>query len=86
MAEQGYAGFDTGVWWGVVAPGGLGADMLARLSRDLTEAIGSAEATARLQQLGATPVASSPEAFRAFLASEASTWGPVIRAANIRLE
>ena len=40
----------------------------------------------RLQQLGATPVGSSPEAFRAFLASEGATWGPVIRSANIRLE
>jgi tripartite-type tricarboxylate transporter receptor subunit TctC len=86
MAEQGYAGFDTGVWWGVVAPGGLAPDMVLRLSRDLTEAIRSPEATTRLQQLGATPVGSSPEAFRAFLASEGATWGPVIRSANIRLE
>ncbi len=86
MAEQGYAGFDTGVWWGVVAPGASRPDMVQRLSRDLTEAIRSPEATTRLQQLGATPVGSSPEAFRAFLASEAATWGPVIRSANIRLE
>lgn len=86
LTEQGYAGFDTGVWWGVVAPANLPAAVLEQLGRDLTEAIRSPEASARLSQLGATPVASSPTDFKAFLASEAAKWGPIIRAANVRIQ
>jgi tripartite-type tricarboxylate transporter receptor subunit TctC len=86
LAEQGYAGFDTGVWWGVVAPANVPAAVIERLARDLAEAIRSPEASARLSQLGATPVASSPADFKTFLASEAAKWGPIIRAANVRIQ
>jgi tripartite-type tricarboxylate transporter receptor subunit TctC len=85
-AEQGLAGFDTGVWWGIVAPAGLPAPILEKLSRDIAAAIASPELRQRLDLLGATAVASSPQDFSAFIRAEAEKWGPVIRAANVKLE
>jgi tripartite-type tricarboxylate transporter receptor subunit TctC len=86
LAEQGFAGFDAGVWWGIVAPANLPPAIFAQLSRDLQAAVRAPETLARLDQLGATPVASTPEEFRAFLAAETAKWGPIIRAANVKVE
>lgn len=85
-AEQGLAGFDTGVWWGIVAPAGLPQPVLEKLHRDIAAAIASPEFQQRLQTLGATGVASTPAEFSAFIRAEAEKWGPVIRAANVKLE
>jgi tripartite-type tricarboxylate transporter receptor subunit TctC len=86
IAESGLPGFDTGVWWGVLAPGGLPADLKAKLAKDCMDAVNTAVVKARLLALGATPIGSSPEAFAALIRSDYEKWGPIIKAAGIRGE
>ena len=86
IAESGLPGFDTGVWWGVLAPAGLPADIKTKLARDCMDAVKSANVKARLLQLGATPIGSSPEEFAALIRSDYEKWGPIIKAAGIRGE
>ncbi|MEI8144279.1 MAG: tripartite tricarboxylate transporter substrate binding protein [Alphaproteobacteria bacterium] len=86
LAESGLSGFDTGVWWGIVAPAGLPSAVMEKLTADLRAAIRTPETLARLEQLGASPVASTPSEFISFLAAETAKWGPIIRAADVKIE
>jgi tripartite-type tricarboxylate transporter receptor subunit TctC len=83
IAESGLPGFDTGVWWGVLGPVGLAADVKAKLAKDCSEAVGSATVKARLLQLGATPIGSTPAEFAALIRADYDKWGPIIKAAGI---
>ncbi len=79
-------GFDTGIWWGVLAPAGLPADIKAKLAKDCAEVVKLASVKERLAALGASPDGGSPEAFAALIRSDHDKWGPVIKAAGIRSE
>ena len=86
IAESGLPGFDTGVWWGLLGPGGLPGDLKTKLAKDCIAAVGTATVKARLLALGATPIGSTPETFAALIRSDYEKWGPIIKAAGIRGE
>jgi tripartite-type tricarboxylate transporter receptor subunit TctC len=86
IAESGLPGFDTGVWWGVLGPAGLTAEVKMKLAKDCSEAVNAATVKARLLQLGATPIGSSPGEFAALIRADYEKWGPIIKAAGIHGE
>jgi tripartite-type tricarboxylate transporter receptor subunit TctC len=86
IAESGLPGFDTGVWWGLIGPAGLPADIKAKLAKDCADAVNTPTVKARLLALGATPIGSTPEQFAALIRSDYEKWGPIIKAAGIRGE
>src|SRR5258708_40372073 len=86
IAESGLPGFDTGVWWGLIGPAGLPADIKAKLAKACADAVNSPTVKARLLALGATPIGSPPEQFAALIRSDYEKWGPIIKAAGIRRE
>jgi tripartite-type tricarboxylate transporter receptor subunit TctC len=79
-------GYDTEVWWGLLGPAGMPPELVRKLSHDFIAALNSAEVTARLAKLGASPIGTSPEAFDARIHADYEKWGPVIKAAGIRAE
>jgi tripartite-type tricarboxylate transporter receptor subunit TctC len=86
IAESGLPGFDTGVWWGMLAPAGLPADIRSKLAKDGMDAVNAPAVKERLLALGATPIGGSPEQFAALIRSDYEKWGPIIKAAGIRGE
>jgi tripartite-type tricarboxylate transporter receptor subunit TctC len=84
IAESGLAGYDTGVWWGFLAPAGLPADIKAKLAGDCAEAVQVAAVRDRLLKIGAEPIGGSAEAFDRLIRSDHEKWGPVIKAAGIK--
>jgi tripartite-type tricarboxylate transporter receptor subunit TctC len=86
IAEAGLPGYDTGVWWGFLAPAGLPAAVKAKLALDCAQAVTAPAVVERLRTLGATPVGSTPDEFASFIRSEHERWGPVIKAAGIKAE
>lgn len=86
VAEAGVAGYDTAVWWGLLGPAGLPADITAKISKDVADALKDPAVAAYLTKAGAVPVGSAPKAFEAHMRAEADKWGPVLKAANIRVE
>jgi len=79
-------GYDTGVWWGLLGPGGLPADVLAKLSHDFVAAVNSGAVKERLGKLGALPIGSTPQQFDARIHADYEMWGPVIKAAGMKAE
>ena len=86
IAESGIGDYDTGVWWGLVAPAGLAPEVKAKLAADSAEVVKSPAVLERLRTLGATPVGSTPDDFAQFINNEYERWGPVIKAAGLKPE
>jgi tripartite-type tricarboxylate transporter receptor subunit TctC len=86
IAEMGLPGFEGILWMGIVAPAGTPPDVVATLSRAAMQAARAPEVVQRLAASGVEAVGSTPEQFRAVIASEIPQWREVIRAANIRPE
>ncbi len=86
IAEAGVAGYDTGVWWGLLGPAGLPADVQAKLAKDCAEIVTVVAVVDRLRSLGATPIGGTSEQFAVFIRDEYEKWGPVIKAAGIKGE
>jgi tripartite-type tricarboxylate transporter receptor subunit TctC len=86
IAESGLAGYDTGVWWGFLAPAGLPADIKEKLAKDCAAAVQAAAVRDRLRKIGAEPIGSSAEELDKLIRSDHDKWGPVIKAAGIKGE
>jgi tripartite-type tricarboxylate transporter receptor subunit TctC len=86
VAESGVAGYDASVWWGLLAPAGLSAELTDKLYRDVGNALHDPVVIAALEKMGATPVGSSPREFDALIHSEAAKWEPILKEAHIKVE
>lgn len=86
FAEAGVPGYDTAVRWALLGPGGMPADVVARLSRDCNAALQSDSVKDRLMKLGATPEGGTPQQLRHLIRAEYDKWGPVIKAVGIKAE
>jgi tripartite-type tricarboxylate transporter receptor subunit TctC len=79
-------GYDTGVWWGLLGPANMPADVLAKLSHDFVAALNTDPVKERLGKLGALPIGSSPQQFDARIHADYDKWGPIIQAAGMKPE
>lgn len=86
IAEAGVSGYDTVVWWGMLAPAGLSSELTLKISKDGVDALHSPAVKQRLEKLGATVAGTSPTDFEKFIRSEYQKWGPIIKAAGIKSE
>ena len=86
MVEGGLPGFVTETWYGVMFPAGTPDDIVNALNAVVVKAVQKEDFRARLAQLGADPLAESPDFFRKMLAAEIERWGKVVRAAKARPE
>jgi len=76
---------DADAWMGMIAPGHTPEALVARIQREVVEAIGTDAVREKLAAQLMEPVGNSPAEFRARIDSEIVRWGPVIKAANIKV-
>lgn len=86
LHEGGVSGFDATAWFGLFAPAGTPRDVIARLNREVGEAIKDPVVNDKLLQLGAEPTGGSPESFDAFFKGEVAKWARVVRSARIQID
>ena len=79
-------GYQAEAFQGVVAPAGVPRPIVEKLAAEFAALVKLPEVAERFAADGATPVGSTPQQFAAFLKSEMSKWGKVIREAGIQLE
>src|SRR5499433_1142072 len=84
--EAGVKGYDTGVWWALLAPAGLPGGVKAKIYRDAADAMKSPAVRERFQTLGAVPVGSTPDEVAALIRADHDKWGPIIKAAGVVAE
>jgi len=86
VAESGLPGFEYIGWLGIAAPAGTPEPIIERLQREIAAVLLTDEARRYFASYGREPVASTPEAFAAFIRAEHAKWGQVIRDSNIKAE
>ena len=82
IAEAGFEKFDVNPWWGILAPAGMSPSMASKINADVGEILKTPEMEEVLAKQGATPLISSPEAFRDLLAQDIEKWRVVVKASG----
>ena len=86
MADAGLPGFDVSTWFGVFAPAGTPAPIVARLNGAMTSALRSPEMRERLARMGAEPAPGTPEQFAELLRQELAKYQQVVKFSGARVD
>ena len=84
--EQGIKGYDLMTWTSFVAPAGVAAPVLDRMSVETIKIIQEPAMNKRLVDMGFTPVASSREVFGAFMKREHAAWQKAVQLSGAKVE
>jgi tripartite-type tricarboxylate transporter receptor subunit TctC len=79
-------GFDLVSWFGVMAPAGVPAEVVARVDGAIQQALADAAWRARVTADGSAAVGMGPGPFAAFLRSEAAKWGEAVRISGAQVD
>jgi tripartite-type tricarboxylate transporter receptor subunit TctC len=85
IGESGVPGYDTSSWFAFVVPAKTSPEIIRKMNADTLRVLAEPAIKARLDKLGVIIVGSTPEALGAHLKEDAAKWGPVIKAANIKV-
>ena len=83
LAEAGFTGFDTTVWFGLMAPSGTPQPIIDKLYSETARVLVRNDARKHLQDLGMEIVANTPSEFAAMIKSEILQWAKLIKGAGI---
>jgi tripartite-type tricarboxylate transporter receptor subunit TctC len=86
VTESGVAGFDLSTWWGLVAPGAVSKDVIARLEAETVKLLRQPDVKERIAFAGADTVGNTAEEFAAFIRAERAKYARIVKDANIRIE
>jgi tripartite-type tricarboxylate transporter receptor subunit TctC len=86
IAESGFPGFEAGSWFGIFAPRGTPASVVATLNRMSNEIIAERSIESRLIDEGADPAGGSPERFAEFVRREHEKWRKVVQDSGATVE
>ena len=84
LAEQGFKGAEAFAWFGLLAPAGTPAEVLARLNTEVNLALKQPEIADKLIGLGMTPVGGTAEQFGSFIRGDIDKWTKLIHARSIK--
>jgi tripartite-type tricarboxylate transporter receptor subunit TctC len=83
MSEAGLKGFDTSIWFGLVAPAGTSRSVIEKVNHSMNEALKSDEVLQVLRRLGMDPLGGTPEDFASYIDVETAKWRRVAKAAGL---
>ena len=86
VSEGGLAGFAADNWFGIMAPAGTPAAIVAKLNADLIRAIDSAEVKEIVARQGGELMASTAQEMAAQIKSDREKWGRVVRESGAKIE
>lgn len=81
----GLAGYELLNWFGMFAPAGTPAPIIARLNEIVNKALGDAALVKKLMEMGILPKPMAVAEYKGFVASEAAKFGGIITDADIKM-
>jgi tripartite-type tricarboxylate transporter receptor subunit TctC len=82
----GMAGYESAIWYGVLAPAHTPPEVIAKLNAEFHKALADPDTSARLAAQGVVIKTGTPAQFGAKINVELERWGKVIRQNGIRLD
>ena len=86
MVEAGVPDFEITSWFGLMAPAGTPAPILARLNAEMIKVLAREDVRSTLGAQGLNVASSSPEQFAAHIKSEIARFTRIARTAGIKVE
>jgi tripartite-type tricarboxylate transporter receptor subunit TctC len=86
MIECGLPGLTTVTHYGLFAPAGIPADIVAKLNGEMNAGLKSAEVRANMINVGIEPTGGSPRDFAAVIAQQLQQWGAVAKATGFQID
>jgi tripartite-type tricarboxylate transporter receptor subunit TctC len=79
VAEAGLPGYEAGIWFGVLAPGGTPRSIVNRLHGDIVPILALPDVKNRLESYNAIVIGDTPAAFAAFIKAEIVKWSGIAK-------
>ena len=79
-------GFETILWWGLVAPAGTPREIIDKLYQAAAKYMAKPETQAALGKLGIDPAPLGPDAFAAYIKTEIVKWAHDAQEAGLKPE
>ena len=73
------AGYDSGVWYAVLAPAGTPRDIVMKLNAEINKALNSPDVRPRLMSEAMEPSGTTPEALGDYMKAEIAKWARVVK-------
>ncbi|CAD5373246.1 Tripartite tricarboxylate transporter substrate binding protein [Rubrivivax sp. A210] len=86
VGGQALAGYEASSWFGLLAPAGTPAEIVARVQQETAKALGTAAIKERLQAQGAIPSGMVPAEFARFIDAETRKWAAVVKASGAKVD
>jgi tripartite-type tricarboxylate transporter receptor subunit TctC len=86
FSELGYPAIQLTNWFGVFGPKGMSADLVAKISQDVTAALKSPEVVKSLEDQGLTPRPIQGKEFATFIQSEIDMYAPIIKRTKVSID
>jgi len=86
IAESGYAGFESTAWWGVFAPAGLSAGLVAIFAGEIERIVRDESFRSKLEPLGVVPTVLTGDAFAKFQLAELTKWGKAVQESGAKVD
>ncbi|WP_404299753.1 tripartite tricarboxylate transporter substrate binding protein [Alicycliphilus denitrificans] len=86
LAEAGVPGYDFSSWFIMLAPTGVPAPIVNKITGEVARILAQPETREKFVQLGAEPGRGTPAELQAFLASEVKRYADVAKAAGMRVD
>jgi len=83
LSELGFKGVELDIWFGIWAPAGTPPDVVARVSREVAQALALPAVKQRYAELGGEPIAVDTAEFRTIVTSEAKLLSALIKERRI---
>ena len=84
--EAGLKGYAISTWYGLCAPAGTPAAILAKIQQDVARVLQQPDIKQRFAELSAEPGGMPPAEFGTFLRAELEKYGRLAKQANIKVE
>ena len=81
----GLKGFEADQWYGIVAPAGTPAGIVAKLNKEINRIVSAPELAKRFEAEGAIPHPATPEEFKTMIAGEMARWKEVVEKTHIAI-
>lgn len=86
MAEAGVPGYESGAWFGMLAPANTPRPIVDMLQKHVSAILKLPEVEKMFLEQGAEPVGDTPEQFAKVIASEMQKWAKVAAATGVKLD
>jgi tripartite-type tricarboxylate transporter receptor subunit TctC len=86
IAESGVPGYESGVWFGLMAPAGTPHEVIAKLNDAAVKATQDPNFVKRMTDLGYNLIPGSPEEMAKMIQVELKRWAPIVKASGAKVD